>query len=73
MKNLFNELKNLVLTFLMSALAMTLINFIFSGMLALIMQKNLFNIVGSPAMVIITVLGFLMMLFASLLNVDLRK
>ena len=73
MQDLIKAITKFVGVFIINAIATIIINFTFSGLLAILTQSNLFGIVSSNAMLGISVIGYIMGLIMSFYYLDENK
>jgi hypothetical protein len=67
MKNLIESIASIVIVFVLVAIAIVLINATISGMLAILSSSNFTSIMGSAAMLSLSVLAYIMGLIMSLI------
>ena len=73
MQDLIKAITKFVGVFIINAIATIIINFTFSGLLAILTQSNLFGIVSSNAMLGISVIGYLIGIIMSFYYLDENK
>jgi hypothetical protein len=73
MRNLINVIAKVIGVFVMNAIAIVLINFTISGLLAILTQSYFFGIVSSDAMLVFSVLGYFIGVIMSVYYLEEKK
>jgi hypothetical protein len=73
MRNLINAIAKVIGVFIINAVAIILINFTISGLLAVLTQSYFFGIVSSDAMLVFSVLGYFVGVIMSVFHLEEKK
>jgi len=73
MRNLINAIAKVIGVFIINAVAIILINFTISGLLAVLTQSYFFGIVSSDAMLVFSVLGYFVGVIMSVFHIEEKK
>jgi hypothetical protein len=73
MRNLIKTIAKVIGVFVINAIAIILINFTISGLLAILTQSYFFGIVGSNAMLVFSVLGYFVGVIMSVFHLEEKK
>ncbi len=73
MRNLINAIAKVIGVFVINAIAIILINFTISGLLAVLTQSYFFGIVSSDAMLVFSVLGYFVGVIMSVFHLEEKK
>jgi hypothetical protein len=73
MRNLINAIAKVIGVFVINAIAIILINFTISGLLAVLTQSYFFGIVSSDAMLVFSVLGYFVGVIMSVFHIEEKK
>jgi ABC-type multidrug transport system permease subunit len=73
MRNLIKTIVKVIGVFVINAIAIVLINFTISGLLAILTQSYFFGIVSSNAMLVFSVLGYFVGVIMSVFHLEENK
>ena len=73
MRNLIKTIAKVIGVFVINAIAIILINFTISGLLAVLTQSYFFGIVSSDAMLVFSVLGYFVGVIMSVFHIEEKK
>jgi VanZ family protein len=73
MRNLIKTIAKVIGVFVINAIAIILINFTISGLLAVLTQSYFFGIVSSNAMLVFSVLGYFVGVIMSVFHIEEKK
>ena len=73
MRNLIKTIAKVIGVFVINAIAIILINFTISGLLAILTQSYFFGIVSSDAMLVFSVLGYFIGVIMSVFHLEENK
>jgi len=73
MRNLIKTIAKVIGVFVINAIAIILINFTISGLLAILTQSYFFGIVSSNAMLVFSVLGYFVGVIMSVFHLEENK